>query len=302
MELRHLRYFAAVAENLSFRRAADRLHLTRPALSKQIRELEEELGVRLLDRTTARVRLTPAGAVYLDEVRTILAHAARATELAREAANGKRGRLVVGEPGLLGLTFLAPVLAAFRERFPHVDVALHELPSNEHVAAVQSGEIEVGFTVDARAAAHPSLARLAVRHLRVGAAVGRNHPLARRRRLHLREIAAQPLTCIGDPRASEHARYIREQFAAIGVAKPAIRTVSGIRSLMTMIASGHGLSLLPQAMAGEMPGDVIIVPLAGPPGNFEFDLFAVWRSNDDSLLLKNFVRTLRSHARPAAAA
>src|SRR5690606_10899366 len=100
MELRHLRYFVAVAEHLRFRHASERLHLTRPALSKQIKELEAELGVRLFDRTTVKVSLTSAGAVYLHEIRRILADTQRAGELAREAAAGMRGQLVIGEPGV----------------------------------------------------------------------------------------------------------------------------------------------------------------------------------------------------------
>src|ERR1700754_3438022 len=105
MELRHLRYFAAVAEELSFRRAAERLRVAQPALSSQIKDLEEELGARLLDRDTRAVRLTDAGAAFLAEVRQILAHAERATVVAREAAQGRRGRLVVGyfAPIFMGL-------------------------------------------------------------------------------------------------------------------------------------------------------------------------------------------------------
>ena len=300
MELRHLRYFAAVAENLSFRRAADRLHLTRPALSKQIRELEEELGVRLLERTTARISLTAAGQVYLQEVRELLAHTERAAELAREAARGKRGQLVIGEPGVIGLTFLTPVLALFREQFPHVEVTLKEIPDNQHPLAVESGDIQVGFALRGRGTDRSTLEHLPVLRLRVGVAMSRRHPLARRRSVSLGELGDQPILCMGDARTSEHAHYVRERFAALGLELPRIRLVSGTRPLMTMIGSGHGISLVPDALAVQGAGEVVVVPLEGGSAPLEFEMLAVWRREESSLLVKNFVRALRRNPRPPA--
>ena len=295
MELRHLRYFVAVAESLSFRRAADRLHLTRPALSKQIKEVEFELGVRLLDRTTARVALTPAGEVYLEEARAVLARVDQAAELAREAEAGQRGRLVIGEPGVLGATFLSPVLARFREKFPHVEISLRELPVHEHVHAVKAGEIQVGFATREQVAEHKTVDVLPVLQLRMGVAVPSEHPFARRRALTVPEIVGQPMICIGESGGSEHARYVREQLAKFGVTIPRGRIVSGIRSLVTMVASGHGLSLVPDRLT--LTGnEMAIVPLAGGRA-FQFELLALWRKGDESLLVQNFVHALRRFAR-----
>src|SRR5664279_401085 len=117
MELRHLRYFVTVAEELNFRRAAERLHVVQPALSRQIKDLEYDLRVRLLDRDTVRVRLTDAGRVFLDEARQILAHAERAKEMARDAAAGRRGRLVIGNVGPVTTSFMPASLTAFRARY-----------------------------------------------------------------------------------------------------------------------------------------------------------------------------------------
>lgn len=298
MELRHLRYFVAVAENLSFRRAADRLHLTRPALSKQIRELEEELGVRLLERTTARIRLTSAGDVYLQEARDLLRRVERAGELAREAAAGKRGHLIIGEPGVLGLTFLTPVLGLFREKYPHVDVTLKEIPDNQQPVAVESGEIQVGFALRGRVEKRPLLEGLPMLRLRVGVAVSRTHPLARRRFLSISDLADQPMICVGDTRTSEHAQYVRERFQAIGLNPPRIRLASGTRTLITMIASGHGISLIPDALAAQGAGEVVIVPLDAGPHPVDFEMFVIWRRNEASLLVQNFVAScVNSRAR-----
>src|SRR5215217_6751400 len=122
MELRHLRYFIAVAEALNFRRAAEQLRVAQPALSKQIRDLEDELGARLLDRNTAGVRLTDAGAVLLNEARQILLAAQQAAIAVRDAAQGRRGRIVIGNIGAMSAAILPSNLTAFRERYPDVDV------------------------------------------------------------------------------------------------------------------------------------------------------------------------------------
>src|SRR5262245_60235793 len=127
MELRHLRYFVAVAEALSFRGAAERLRVAQPALSKQIRDLEDECGARLFDRNTSRVRMTDAGAVLLEEARQLLAQANRLPALVRDAAQGRRGRLIIGNIGSLTAGFLPASLAAFHAKFPDVDVTLIEL-------------------------------------------------------------------------------------------------------------------------------------------------------------------------------
>lgn len=299
MELRHLRYFAAIAELSSFRRAAERLNLTRPALSKQLRELEEEIGVRLVDRNTARVALTAAGAVYFEQVRDILARTEQATALARETAQGKRGLLEVGEPGALGLSFLAPALTAFREQFPHVDVVLKELSPPEQVTALAHGDIQVGFAFDQHLASMPELESFTVLELRLGAAVGRSHPFARRKQLHSSDLTAERLLCVGDARRSEHARALRKVLHAGGSKHPSINGVAAFGSLMTMIASGHGISLLPHDLASYRPADIVIVPLEGISDLLESELKAIWRKGDDSALVKNFVRTLRRFSKRA---
>src|SRR3954470_17700247 len=120
MELRHLRYFVAVGEALNFRKAAERLRVAQPALSSQIQDLEADVGARLFDRNTAGVRLTDAGGAFLAEVRQILAHAERAGTVAREAARGRRGRLIVGYFAPIFMGLMPGSLKAFREKYPEV--------------------------------------------------------------------------------------------------------------------------------------------------------------------------------------
>jgi LysR family transcriptional regulator, benzoate and cis,cis-muconate-responsive activator of ben and cat genes len=145
MELRHLRYFVAVAEELNFRRAAERLHVTRPALSKQVKDLEAQTGVRLLERDTVSVSLTDAGSVFLAEARGILADVDRAVGLAREAQDGRRGQLRIGSVGQIASGFLPEVLKAFGTEFPGVEVTFVEMTPVEQLAALAKSEIHIGL-------------------------------------------------------------------------------------------------------------------------------------------------------------
>lgn len=301
MELRHLRYFVAIAEVSSFRRAAERLHLTRPALSKQMRELEEELGVRLLDRSTTRVTLTPAGALYLEEARAILARVEQASALARETAQGHRGALTIGEPGPLGQAFLTPALSSFREQFPHVDIVLRELRPHEQTAALTRGEIQVGFAFDVPRELSGTIASFAILELRLGLAVSRTHPLAPRAKVTPADFTRERLLFVGETRRSEHAETLRKIFADAGLEAPRLHGIAAFGSLMTMIASRHGVSILPLELANYRPEDIAIVPLEPSSHRPASPLKVVWRRNDDSALVRNFLRALRRFARHAPA-
>jgi len=143
VELRRLRYFVAVAEELHFRRAAERLHLAQPALSQQIRKLEVELGVELLHRSKRAVALTPAGAVFLEEARRVLRHADEAARVARDARDGAAGRLRVGHLADAVPASLARAISRFAARHPNVDVQPETLPARRAVEDVRSGRLDV---------------------------------------------------------------------------------------------------------------------------------------------------------------
>jgi DNA-binding transcriptional LysR family regulator len=145
MELRHLRYFIAVAEESSLGRAAHRLHISQPALSKQISDLEDELGLKLLTRNARGVELTEAGRAFLIGGRRVLVAAKEAAERAQEAAKGERGRLVIGSLGAATISFLSPVLARFREQHPLVEVTLLHMNNRAQVEAVLNGSIMLGI-------------------------------------------------------------------------------------------------------------------------------------------------------------
>jgi DNA-binding transcriptional LysR family regulator len=146
MELRHLRYFRAVAEERHFGRAATRLHMAQPPLSQQIKQLEDELGVRLLRRTTRRVDLTPAGEAYLVRVRSILDAVDAAGDEAQRIGSGLEGRLVVGCVGSATYSLLPALARALREQLPGVDFGFRgEMLSPDQVAALRDGSIDLGL-------------------------------------------------------------------------------------------------------------------------------------------------------------
>ena len=145
MELRHLRYFVAVAEDLNFRKAAGRLHISRPALSKQIKDLEDEISVKLLLRDTVSVALTKAGEIFLADAREVLSQAEEAISRAREAQDGNLGSLRIGSVGIIATDFLPKTLKIFNQKYPGVEVAFVEMLPAEQLDALARGRIDIGF-------------------------------------------------------------------------------------------------------------------------------------------------------------
>ena len=144
MELRHLRYFLAVAEELDFGRAALRLHIAQPPLSQQIRQLEEELGVQLFRRTRRNVSLTEAGQAFLSEAQRTLEQVERAMEVAQRVDRGEQGQLIIGFVGSATYGLLPKLLRAFRERFPEVAFTLRELTTSQQIQALHEQQIHLG--------------------------------------------------------------------------------------------------------------------------------------------------------------
>lgn len=295
MELRHLRYFVAVAEALSYRRAAERLHVAQPALSKQIKDLEHAVGARLLDRNTAGVALTDAGAVLLDEARVILERVEHAAAVARAAATGRGGRLTIGNLGALSATLLPPALSAFRARFPEVEVNLVDLGLPDQPAALTAGTIQVGFALDDAVAGIPSeLEAITVLEARVVVAIGRDHPKARSARLSLADLAEEPILCIGDAARNDwHRQRILRLFAARSIKHRPVRRVSSFESLTALVAGDHGVAIVLPTHAIRSMERIVLRPLKDDGDDLIVRLAAVWRRRASSQLARNFIDVLR---------
>jgi DNA-binding transcriptional LysR family regulator len=294
MELRHLRYFAAVAEALSFRAAAEALNLSGPALSKQVKDLETELGVRLLDRNTTQVRLTNAGAVFLAEARQLLAQAGQAVARAREAEAGRRGRLTIANAGAILANYLAASLSNFCARYPGVDVSLVDLDLFDQLEALAAGKIQVGFMLGGNTGQLPGgLQQSPVLHSPLGVAMSARNALARLRRVPLADAARERILAIGGRRVSFHTDLIRAIFTARGLAPREIVLVNGFESLMAMIAAGQGVSILAQRGSVGRSGDIVIRPLRETGPDLGIELCAVWHRSAAPSIAENFVDELR---------
>jgi len=300
MELRHLRYFVAVAEELNFRRAAERLHLSTPTLSQQIKDLEDLLGARLLERDTTRVRLTGPGEIFLTEARLVLEQARRAETAVKEAAQGRRGTLRIGNAGPLSHGFMPACLQAFGRRFPEVDVELVEVDLNAQPAAVAAGTIHLGFTLgrDERALAGLQQHLVVSAPLRVVLASA--HPLAGRRRIALAELAEQRLLAIGGPKASSHGEFLRRVFAGRGLAIAAPAVVNGYEAFLAMVASGQGVTLLPKMPSLATLEGLTTRPLKESGPDLMLEARAVWPAGRPSPIVANFAEVMRT-VRPVPA-
>ncbi len=298
MELRHLRYFAAVAEELNFRRAAERLRVAQPALSSQIKDLEAELGVRLLDRNTAGVRLTDGGTAFLAEVRQILAHAERAVVVAREAAKGRRGRLTIGYFAAIFMGLMPGSLKAFREKYPDVDVELVEMPIVEQLAALEAGTINIGFLVAGGLPVPPSLASVEVTRSPIRVVMARGHRLARAKSIGLAQLSDEHLLCFTARRghASVHREIMLRSFAARGIKVKPIQQVDGADAFSATLASGLGVSLVTESGTLAQSPDLVLRPLRETGPDLFLGLVALWRKDQNSQLTANFIEVMRTIA------
>jgi DNA-binding transcriptional LysR family regulator len=247
VELRHLRYFVAVAEERHFGRAARRLHIAQPPLSQQIRVLERDLGVSLLHRTSRRVLLTDAGRAFLVEARSTLAQAARATEVASRAAGGDIGHVVIGHMASAELNVFPKLLPVFRKRCPAVELTFHVLGVGDQFEMLRSGEIHVGF-VRLPASERTLSVRSLVREPLMIALPAR-HPLARRRSISLRALRGERL--LQFPRS--HAPGYYDLLVAIcrqaGLEPMIVQETRHLHTVLSLIATGHGVSLVPKCVA-----------------------------------------------------
>jgi len=297
MELRHLRYFVAVAEELNFRRAAERLRIAQPSLSSQIQDLEHDVGVRLLDRDTGGVRLTDAGAAFLEEARQIITHAQQAIVVARAAAKGRSGRITVGYFAPIFMGLMPASLKAFREEYPDVTVDLVEMPITEQIAALEAGTIQIGFTVGGSVPLPSILKSVEVARSPVRVVMGREHHLARKARIDPNDLIDEPLLCFAVRKGvpSVHGEIMRRFFAARGLKIGRIQEITGVEAFRATLESGLGVSIVAELGSIGQSREVVLKPFKEPDSpSLTLELHALWRDGTNSQLTTNFIETLRT--------
>src|SRR6266403_5102556 len=245
MELRHLRYFLAVAEALNFTRAAAQLRIAQPALSRRVQDLEEEIGVDLLKRGPRGVILTAEGKLFLDEVRELLKRADESVEKVRALARGEYGELHVGYAPSPTAEILPPALTAFQKAAPRVKVLLHDLSSDELIAGLQNATLQLAVMVhqpigDQAAGIQFEL----LRSYPLCVAMTPTHPFARLKSITLERLAAEPLVGLRRKDYSEYCRILDRVCARIPTTPHIAVECDSASSLITEVEAGRGVALV----------------------------------------------------------
>jgi LysR family transcriptional regulator, benzoate and cis,cis-muconate-responsive activator of ben and cat genes len=243
VELRHLRYFVAVAEMENVSRAAtQKLHVAQPSLSRQIRDLEDEVGVQLLVRTAKSVRLTEAGRVFLDEARAILKQTGDAVQKVR-AIVGKQ-ELRVGDWPLGTARIMPALLRAYQQAMPNVHVKLHDWTVDQNIAGVRDGRLQLAILISplkAKALAEVRFQELAT--ARVALAVASNHPFARRQSVSLADAAREPFIGLMPEKYPRYEEYLAAIFARVNDKPRIVEEHDGWAGVYSAVSAGTGVAL-----------------------------------------------------------
>ncbi|MBD2258279.1 LysR substrate-binding domain-containing protein [Pseudanabaena sp. FACHB-2040] len=289
MELRHLRYFVAVAEELHFGRAAQRLLIAQQPLSRQIRDLEAEIGVELFHRTKRTIRLTEAGHVFLTEARKTLQQAEHAILLAQQTGRGEIGRLVVGFTGPALNTVLPKIVRRFKDKHPQIQLGLERLHTNEQVEALRSQQIQAGLL-------HPpiagrSLITEVIHREGLVAILPDSHRLAQSKRISLGALAHEPFILY--PRHVGPMLYDR----ILGLCQQAgfspriVQEVVPQQTILGLVAAEIGVSLLHASAEAVAPTGVVLRPLVEPTP--ELELAVAWNPEIAHPVLPAFLTIVR---------
>jgi len=262
MELRHLRYFLAVADELHFGRAAARLHISQPPLSQQIRQLEEELGFDLFLRTRRRVRLTDAGHAFREEAQAVLERLAKATLAAQRVARGETGALAVGFVASATYAVLPRLYRRFRERQPGVSLTLSEMSTAEQVEALRAGQIQVGLA--RTPVGDEALAAEPLREEPLVLALPARHRLAARRALALRALADEPFVLFPREPRPGWVDVVQAACRGAGFRPIVAQEVLELSAAVTLVAAGIGVTLVPESAQALRIGGVVYRPLRPP--------------------------------------
>jgi DNA-binding transcriptional LysR family regulator len=252
MDLRHLRYFTYVAEEMHFGRAAQRLGISQPPLSQQIRALEDELGVQLFERTSRRVRLTEAGRQFLPAARATLAQAEQAALTAKLAHRGEVGRLRLGfSTSVPFVPRVMNALSQFREAYPEVNLELDELPRDEQIVRLERGTLDVAILrTFSQPDLPPHMQSLCIQREGVMLAMRQDHPLAKRSDpLTLSDLQGEPLVMFGSINGAGFNERLIEQCQALGFRPQVAIEAGSFATLLGLTAAGLGITILSRSLA-----------------------------------------------------
>jgi DNA-binding transcriptional LysR family regulator len=294
MELRHLRYFVAAAEELNITRAAARLRVSQPPLSRQIHDLEDEIGAALFDRSHKKLKFTAAGEYFLPEARKILARAQRAARVAKAASTGQVGQIVVAFLSPLGGMFLPRVIRSFRRKFPLVDVDLLEMAPRQQLEALLDNQIDLAFLAKVEVESTHEFAFEPVLDVKLRLALAPDHRLAKLRRVPLVKLEREPFIAIKRSSAPATHELFRGLCRSAGFEPKVIKQSDHAQSILDFVAAGVGVSIVPEPFS-RYQVDLVLRPLMPTPPTVP--LCMVWRQRDHSPALQSLRGVIRHHFR-----
>jgi DNA-binding transcriptional LysR family regulator len=294
MELRHLRYFVAVAEECHFGRAARRLFISQPPLSRQIRDLEEEIGLQLLERTRTQVRLTAAGRQFLEGARQTLVQAERTVAFAKQAAEGKTGFLSIGYIPTGDLAVIPKVLLPFRKQYPRIELELRSLAVAPQIDELRRERIHLGFL---RLPVHaPDLRIEHVHSETLIVALRERHPLARRPRIALARLASEDFLVFPRRLAPAYYDEIISFFRKAGISPKIGHEVESLQTQLALVSAGFGFALLPSSVREIRRRGVVYRELDEPVPRVDMAVATLDRTPSETL--QHFLKVLRQVYRP----
>ena len=290
MELRHLRYFVAVAEELSFTRAAQKLRLAQPSLTRQVRNLEDEIGVRLFDRAKNRVALTEEGRAFLFDAKKLLAMSAESVAALQRRKPGESSQLNIGYVANIHYGLLPATLGAFRKLYPSVALNLFDLSSAAQFEALAAHKIDLGFIGLRPAFSGHDLLSECVAQDTILAALPARHPLAKKAKLKLGDLASQFF--IGNsPKTHPGVReWLLETCGDAGFDAKILQEADAEPTAIRFVADGLGVALLPEQVTG-LPHDGVVLRPLSPPLRRESTI--AWRADNPSKPLKDYIRIVK---------
>ncbi len=291
IELRHLRYFIAVAEEMSFSRAAERLHIAQPPLSQQIKSLEAELGAQLIDREERPIKLTAAGQELLEQSKSILERFDLGIQAARRIGQGHTGSIRVGFVGSATYDFLPDTFKQFREKYPEVQLSLIELRAFQQLDQLRHHQIDIGFLrteVDDQ-----SFVCETVLEEPLVVALPEHHALAELSQIDMKDLAGEPF--IGFPAATTgYGGYLLQVCNQAGFSANVVQETIELQTAISLVSAAVGLTLAPASLQNVGRKGVVYRPLAPPVPLTK--LVIVYRRNDTSPVLKAFLSLVRGAA------
>ncbi len=298
MELRHLRYFKAVAEHLSFSRAAEELRVAQPALSRQVKALEDELGVRLLDRNRVRVELTDSGRTLYAHACKVLAQVEIAAAATKETAAGTGGELIICNDWRLSNQIVLGAIAEYRQQYPRIEVSLRDLLIHEQLTALRSRQAHLGFVAAPEFAPSEELQSMHLLNAELLVLVGAQHPLAAAERIRIADLAGDTWVITGAKETPGLREFIVQTCRLSGFQPNFAQPVHTIESVLARVATGYGVCLWPEFLAASFPTNPLVRYLHAdcPP----VELRAVWHRREESPLLQQFLEILRRRVAESA--